>query len=80
MGFIEPPDQREAVDMQISYVKLYNLRKPFIPESWVALTADKSIFYNYCSIQNIPVPKLYAVLYTKTSGWTESGTLLRGKS
>lgn len=47
------------------------------PMSWISLIEDKSIFYMYCNALGIPVPKLYAIFFRETTGYSTNGSILR---
>ncbi|MBN1224695.1 MAG: hypothetical protein JXB23_15725 [Candidatus Aminicenantes bacterium] len=40
---------------------------------------DKSIFYLYCTASEIPVPKLYALYFKRSPGWSYNGVFLRSE-
>ncbi|MDY7032989.1 MAG: sugar-transfer associated ATP-grasp domain-containing protein [Thermodesulfobacteriota bacterium] len=55
------------------------IQKSINPISWEFLTEDKSIFYRYCMSHGIPIPKLFAIFFKTTTGWSFNGSTLENK-
>jgi hypothetical protein len=45
------------------------------PQSWLFLTRDKGIFYRYCMACGVPIPRLYAIFFRSTAGWSSVGVV-----
>ncbi len=60
----------------LSRKKLTKIQKALNPESWESLLKNKGLFYRYCMAQGIAVPKLYAVFFKRSAGWSCDGSIL----
>lgn len=60
----------------ISRKKLTKVQEAANPASWAFLLKDKSVFYRYCMALGLPIPKLYAIFFRKTAGWSYNGSAL----
>jgi hypothetical protein len=46
------------------------------PASWSPLLSNKGIFYRYCTVLGITIPKLYAIFFRETAGWSQNSPVL----
>ena len=77
LGMLDRDFPEAELDTFISKRKMEQIQKSINPESFERITENKGIFYKYCDSLNIPVPKLYALFFNKTVGYTTNGTLLK---
>jgi hypothetical protein len=73
LGLLDPniPDSTRAG--YLSKKELLRFQQSLNPKSWEPLLEDKSLFYRYCRSADISIPKLYAIFFRDTAGWTFSG-------
>lgn len=76
LGLFKPNLSPDESSKYISRKKLTKLQEAVNPVSWAFFLKDKSIFYRYCMTLGVPVPKLYAIFFSKTAGWSYDGSAL----
>lgn len=73
LGLFKP----DIPDTELSkYVSTANLTKVLLsinPVSWAPFVNNKGIFYCYCAALGVPIPKLYAIFFRETAGWSPNG-------
>ncbi len=67
---------REAAGF-ISKQKMMAFQKTVNPAGWIHLTEEKGLFYRYCEASGVPSPRLYAIYFRDTPGWSRVGTTLK---
>ena len=70
LGLFNPNLSTNEIFKYISRKKLTKIQESVNPISWAPLIKNKGIFYRYCMALGIPIPKLYAVFFRKTAGWS----------
>lgn len=63
----------EALFQFISKRDLVRVQSRVNPKPWGYLTEDKGIFYPFCRAMGLPTPRLYALFFRETMGWTFKG-------
>lgn len=76
LGLFNPNLSDNELSKYISRKKLTKVQEAVNPVSWAFLLKDKSIFYRYCMALGVPIPKLYAIFFRKTPGWSYNGLVL----
>jgi len=79
LGLFNPELSTQALSKYVSQKKFKLLQLSLNPESFEALLEDKSVFYLYCAASEIPIPKLYALFFKRSPGWTHNGLWLRSQ-
>jgi len=76
LGLFDPELVPSKLAKYISRKKMTKLQESINPISWTPLVRDKGIFYRYCMVLGIPIPKLYAIFCKSTAGWSHKGSIL----
>jgi hypothetical protein len=58
---------------------MLKIQKSLNPAVWESLTEDKGIFYKYCNALGLPIPKLYAIFFRNTAGYSTKGAILSSR-
>lgn len=77
LGLFNPNLSTNEIFKYISRKKLTKIQESVNPISWAPLIKNKGIFYRYCMALGIPIPKLYAVFFRKTAGWSYNDSVLK---
>lgn len=73
LGLLDPKLSEKELSRYVSKKRLEELQQSANPKTWTSLTEDKSIFYVYCKSLGIPIPKLYAIFFQRSAGWSCNG-------
>jgi len=79
LGLFRPNLSPCELSKYISRKNLTKVQKSLNPVQWAPLLKDKSIFYRHCMALDVPIPKLYAVFFNRTAGWSYDGSALRNR-
>ena len=79
LGLFNPNLSDNELAKYISRKKLTKVQEAINPISWAPLLKDKSIFYRYCMALGVPIPKLYAIFFRKTAGWSCDRSVLASR-
>ncbi len=79
LGLLDPDFPESELCKYISRRKMLKIERLLNPPTWESVTDDKGIFYRYCNALGIPVPKLCALFFRTTAGWSSSGLILKGR-
>jgi len=80
LGLFNPNLSPGQLSKYISKKNLLNIQLSINPISCDPLVRDKGIFYRYCMALGIPIPKLYAIFFRTTAGWSCKGAILTSRS
>lgn len=80
LGLLEPGLKPEDDVKYCSPLKMRKIQASVNPVAWMPATEDKGIFYKYCMANGIAVPRLYAIFFKHTAGWTFNGFMPTGKN
>lgn len=61
----------------VSRRQLTRIQESLNPVAWASLLRSKDLFYRYCMAVEVPIPRLYAVIYANSPGWTHTGHVAR---
>jgi len=75
-GLYDPDLDKETLSRYISKKSLMKIQARLNPGSWSPVTEDKSLFYRYCGALGIPMPRLYAIFFKNSPGWSPRGMRL----
>lgn len=78
-GFFTKKYTRKEISRYISRNKLFSIQAAINPVTWSSVLEDKSVFYRYCDCLGIPVPKLYAIFFRTSPGWSHENEILANK-
>ena len=78
-GLFNPKLSAQALSQYVSRKQFKLFLLSLNPESLEPLLEDKSIFYLYCVASEIPIPKLYALFFKESLGWSNNGLSLRNQ-
>ncbi len=78
-GLFNPDLPESELSKYVSRRNLTKIQEARNPVSWAPLLKDKGILYHYCMASGIPIPKLYAIFFRKTAGWSYDGSFLRNR-
>jgi len=78
-GLFERDFSGSELAKYISRKRLTKIQEAVNPVSWAPLLKNKGIFYRHCMALGIPVPRLYAIFFRKTAGWSYNGSALRDR-
>jgi hypothetical protein len=78
-GLLDPRSPADVFDRNVSRSVLVRIQKRSNPESWDSLLSDKTIFYKFCSVADIPTPKVLGYFFKSSPGWSHTGRLLPGR-
>ena len=70
LGLFNPHLQPGDLACYCSREHLTKIQKSLNPASLVPLLRNKALFYRFCLAHQTPIPKLYALCYDGTLGWT----------
>ena len=70
LGLLKPDLPSCELAKYVSRKKLTKAQESVNPVSWEPVLKNKGIFYRYCMTMGIAVPKLYAIFFKKTAGWS----------
>lgn len=73
LGLLNPELKPDDFKKYCSQRKMRSIQDSVNPVSWMPVTEDKSVFYRYCAANDISIPKLHAIFFNNTSGWTSGG-------
>ncbi len=76
---LNPRISDEALDYYMSKEEMLAFDDQHILDTYLCVTADKSVFYSLCAAAGVPIPRLLAV-FDLPAGWTPEGRLLRSRS
>jgi hypothetical protein len=76
LGLLNPNLPADELSNFISRKTLTKLQKTLNPVCWAPLLKDKGIFHRFCTVERIPVPRLYAVFFRTIAGWAFDGSIL----
>jgi len=79
LGLFNPNLSRSELSKYVSRKKLTKVQESVNPVPWAPLLKNKSIFYRYCMALGVPAPKLYAIFFRKTAGWSYNGSVLKSR-
>ncbi len=63
-----PATTEENIRKFLSKNRLKHIQRNLNPADWIPLVQNKSLFYNYCIKNEIPVPKFIGLFYKHNSG------------
>jgi len=69
-GLLDPAVKESYLVNYRSKKILTKILRHYNPDNWLTVSAGKDIFYRYCMIMGLPIPQLYAICYSKSTGWT----------
>ena len=72
--------QGHIINKYLSRKQMTVVQKSINPLQWEMMTEDKGIFYKYCIAEKLPIPKLFAIFFKETAGWTYDGSVLTDQS
>lgn len=76
LGLFNPVLSNSELSKYISRKKMTKLQKRLNPTSLASILKNKGIFYRHCMALGISIPKLYAIFFRKTAGWSHDGSIL----
>jgi hypothetical protein len=76
LGLFNPNLSCSELSKYASRKKLTKAQESVNPVSWAPLLKDKGIFYRHCMALGVPIPKLYAIFFRKTAGWSYNNLVL----
>lgn len=76
-GLFNPALTPSELSKFSSRKKLTKIQESLNPVSWAPLLKNKGIFYRYCMTLGVPIPKLYAIFFKKTAGWSFDKSVLK---
>lgn len=69
LGLYEPTAELSELAGNVSKRRLSREQAKVNPMSWFRVTEHKDVFYRFCMMLDIPIPKLHAIYYKHSSGW-----------
>lgn len=75
-GFLDPRLPRARLDQGISRKRLRPIQNALNPLEFSLLTEDKIAFSRYCELIGLPTPRLLALHFRGSLGWTPNGRRL----
>jgi hypothetical protein len=79
-GILDPNADQEMQKRQLSQAKLNQITLALNPIKFRYLLDNKVVFYKHCQLNNIVIPKVYAIFIKKKSGYKHDNTLLSTKN
>ncbi|MBA3035000.1 MAG: hypothetical protein FP814_00745 [Desulfobacterium sp.] len=76
LGLLEFNFPKAELRKFVSKREMLKIERSLNPETWESLTEDKGIFYKYCNALSLPIPKLYAIFFSNTAGYSTKGSVL----
>ncbi len=76
LGLFKPDISNTELSKCISIPNLTKILLSINPASWSPLLINKGIFYRYCTTLGVPIPKLYAIFFRETAGWSHNSPVL----
>jgi hypothetical protein len=73
-GLLDPALPAHALGSTLAKMLLVHLQRRLTREGRECLTEDKSLFYPYCEVLNLPVPRTHAVNWVAQGVTTAMGT------
>lgn len=80
LGLYKPDISLENGCPFISKKEMVKIQSTVNPGAWGRLTEDKSMFYRYCDLCGVPIPRLYAYFFRNRDGWSRDGAPLQTQS
>jgi len=76
LGLFDPKLSSSELSKYTSRKRMTEIQQSINPTSWDPIVRNKGIFYRYCMALDVPVPKLYAIFFAETAGWSYNGSVL----
>jgi hypothetical protein len=76
LDMMHPDPPPEVLAQYLSKKKMTEMQSRLNPGSWINVTEDKGIFYVYAKAWGLPIPRLYALYFQKSSGWAPPNVIL----
>jgi len=76
LGLLKPDTSNTESSKCISIPNMTKILLSINPASWSPLLSNKGIFYRYCTVLGVPIPKLYAIFFRETAGWSQNSPVL----
>jgi hypothetical protein len=74
LGLLDPGLDDDALSLYTSRTELRPLQDRLNPKAFSPLTEDKGVFYRFCEEIALPHPRLYALFFRGSAGWTSKGS------
>ncbi len=79
LGLLDLNFDKKDLGKFTSKREMSQIQRTLNPASLESLTEDKSIFYMYCKALGLPVPRLYAVFFRHTAGYSADASILSSR-
>jgi hypothetical protein len=73
LGLFKPDIPDTELSKCVSIANLTKVQLSINPVSWAPFVNNKGIFYRYCAALDVPIPRLYAIFFRETAGWSLNG-------
>lgn len=70
LGLFDPSVTERELDSAISNHTLHSMQELVNPRAWEQMTEDKAVFYRFCESVGLPTPRLYAIYFRSSGGWS----------
>jgi hypothetical protein len=77
LGVLHPAHGRGRRRMLVSKRRMVKLQRRLNPGEWEQFVGNKALLYGVCRAAGIPIPEVYAFLYTGGQGMTYRGGMVR---